>query len=300
MQPSQRKVILVTGASSGIGQATAALLAQEGHTVFGTSRRPGANRLHSFDLIALDVTSDESVAACVQTVLERAGRIDVLVNNAGADLPGAVEEISIDDAKWLFDTNFFGVVRMVKAVLPIMRGQGGGQIITLTSALGRTGIPFETYYTATKHALEGFSESLRHEVMPFHIAVSLVEPGFFQSNIRASKRPVENALAIYEAQRTRVIDAFDHSVAHGKDPAILARAIRRIIDSPRPAMRYTVGYEAVGVAMAKRFAPYPMLEKYMRYTFGLDDWQQDAQKAAPFVLGAMGLLLAALGLRRRR
>lgn len=290
------KVVLVTGASSGLGRAIAAHLAREGYTVFGTSRRP-ADQMDGFTMLALDVTSDESAAACVRAVLERAGRLDVLVNNAGADLPGTVEEIPLEDAKWLFETNFWGVVRMVKAALPQMRAQGGGQIINISSAMGRIGLPIETYYASSKHALEGFTASLRHEVKPFNIHVSIIEPGFFRSNIRSIERPTPR-MAIYDHQREAITRQFDHAVKYGADPERLARLVARLIEMDAPGLRYPILPEAHGIALATRFLPYQMFEDGIRVFYGLDDWRDSARRYGLWAV--LGLaLLALVGLRRR-
>jgi len=179
---ADQKIVLITGASSGVGQSTARLLSKEGHGVFGTCRNPArAEAIPSVEMLALDVCSDESVVACVKAVAARAGRIDVLVNNAAYELSGAAEEISLAEAKAQFETNFFGVIRMVKAVLPIMRRQKQGQIINIGSLAGVSSIPFMGFYSASKFALEGFTEALRLEVEPFNIHVSLTEAGFLKT-----------------------------------------------------------------------------------------------------------------------
>src|SRR5690606_35507590 len=159
------KVVLITGASSGLGRATARLLAERGYRVFGTSRRPPADApTGGVEPLALDVCADASVAACVQTVLARAGRIDALINNAGYELGGALEEATLEEAQRQFETNFFGAVRMIRAVLPAMRRQGGGRIVNVSSLAGLAPVPFLGLYSASKFALEGYSEALRHEV----------------------------------------------------------------------------------------------------------------------------------------
>jgi len=179
------RVALVTGASSGFGQATAALLAAQGFQVFGTSRAPTHSTAGSFELLPLDVCSETSVQTCVQTILERTGRIDLLVNNAGFAQGGALEENSLEDARAQFETNVFGVLRVLKAVLPVMRRQGSGQIITVSSLLGVVAMPYLSLYASSKFALEGMIEGLYHELSPFHIKVSLVEPGFFRTKFDA-------------------------------------------------------------------------------------------------------------------
>src|SRR5229473_7515966 len=175
------KVALVTGASSGFGLATAALLAAQGFLVFGTSRAPAHNEAGSFELLPLDIDSETSVQTCIQTILERTGRIDLLVNNAGFAQGGALEETSLEDARAQFETNVFGVLRMLKAVIPVMRQQGSGQIITVSSLLGVVAMPYLGLYSSSKFALEGMIEGLYHELRPFHIKVSLVEPTFFRT-----------------------------------------------------------------------------------------------------------------------
>src|SRR5215813_2912337 len=179
---SNQKVVLITGASSGVGQATARLLSENGYRVFGTSRNPaGARAIPTVEMLALDVRSDASVSACVTAVVKQAGRVDVLVNNAAYELAGALEEISLEEAKAQFETNFFGVVRMVKAVLPSMRQQRQGQIINVSSFSGLSAIPFLGIYSASKFALEGYTEALRMELKPFDIHVSLTEAAFLKT-----------------------------------------------------------------------------------------------------------------------
>src|SRR5258708_33712866 len=176
-----RKGGVGTGGLSGFGQGTAALLAAQGFLVFGTSRAPAHNEAFSFELLLLDVCSETSVQICVQTILGRTGRIDLLVNNAGFAQAGTLEETSLEEARAQFDTNVFGVLSMLKAVLPVMRQQGNGQIITGSSLLGRVAMPYLGLYTSSKFALERMIEGLSHALRPFHIRVSLVEPTFFRT-----------------------------------------------------------------------------------------------------------------------
>src|SRR5688572_21760387 len=165
MAVETRPVALVTGASAGIGEAAARALVGAGFTVYGTSRKAAAGEQRDgVVLLPLDVTDDRSVAGVVREVLERSGRIDVLVNNAGVGIAGAAEESSIEQARALFETNVFGSIRTTRAVLPHMRDQGSGRIINVSSVLGLVPAPFMALYAATKHALEGYSESLDHEV----------------------------------------------------------------------------------------------------------------------------------------
>src|SRR5438445_6880771 len=195
---SMSQTILVTGASSGIGQATARLLAERGFTVFGTARKPESAQSQGVTMVALDVRSDDSVRACVEQVVAKAGRLDVLVNNAGYTVTGAAEETSIDEAKAQLETNFFGAVRMVNAVLPAMRKAGAGKIINIGSLAGITAIPFSAFYTASKFAIDGYSEALWHEVRPFGIHVTVLEPGFIHTKIGETPQTAARQLATYD------------------------------------------------------------------------------------------------------
>src|SRR5262245_46422358 len=193
--PNQR-VVLITGASSGVGQSAARLLSQRGYTVFGTSRHPTtADPTPAVEMLPLDVRADDSVRACVEAVVNRSGRLDVLINNAGYELAGALEELSSEEARAQFDTNFFGVVRMVDAVLPLMRRQKSGHIINVSSLSGLSAIPFLGIYSASKFAVEGFTEALRHEVKPFNIHVSLAEPAFLKTPMTNHRQLAANRLA---------------------------------------------------------------------------------------------------------
>ena len=188
MAKRERTIAIVTGASSGIGHATAERLAAAGYKVYGTSRRGAQSGQRSFEMLPLDVTSDRSVEAAVTDVIRAEGRIDLLVNNAGFGVaPAGAEESSIDQARSIFDTNFFGIVRMTRAVVPYMRRHGSGRIINIGSVLGFLPMPYGALYAATKHAVEGYSESLDHELRTRGIRVSVVEPAYtktlFDSNV---------------------------------------------------------------------------------------------------------------------
>src|SRR5256886_6486934 len=183
----QYKTALVTGASSGIGEATAERLATAGYKVYGTSRRSAKASQRSFELLPLDVTSDESVEATVREVLRLEGRIDLLVNNAGFGVaPAGAEESSIEQARSIFDTNFFGIVRMTRAVVPHMRFQGSGRIINIGSVLGFLPAPYMALYSATKHAIEGYSESLDDELRTRGIRVTVVDPAYTKTQFDAN------------------------------------------------------------------------------------------------------------------
>ncbi len=267
---SEERVVLVTGASSGLGRETAALLARKGHRVFGTSRRAGSPAAPGFEMLALDVRDEGSTRRVVAEVVARAGRLDVLVNNAGTLLTGAVEETTVHEAVVQLDTNFMGVVRMVAATLPRMRRQGGGHIITIGSLAGLIGVPFEAFYSATKHALEGYSEALRAEVAGFGIWVSIVEAGFFKSGLAQHKTTPAHALPEYAATKERVDRAFDRSMGQGIEAGEVAATFARIVAARAPRLRYRVGSDARWVPRLKWHLPERMFQEGMRRRFDLD------------------------------
>jgi NAD(P)-dependent dehydrogenase (short-subunit alcohol dehydrogenase family) len=257
------QVALVTGASSGIGQATAELLAASGFTVFGTSRAPN-QVARSYRLISLDVRSDASVEAAVQSLLEQVGRIDVLVNNAGYAQVGAIEESSIAEVQAQFDTNLFGVIRMIKAVLPVMRRQGSGRIINVSSVVGHVAPPYAGVYATSKFALEGLSEALREEVRPFGVDVSLVEPAFVKTPL-VSPQPT-SPITAYNPGRQAALQGLSRSVESGMDPGAVAQAILRAATT-RPRLRYLVGRDAKVLILIKRLLPDPLFERVRRRVF---------------------------------
>jgi short-subunit dehydrogenase len=263
------QTILVTGASSGIGQATARLLAERGFTVFGTARKPEGAKSQGITMVALDVRSDDSVRGCVQQVVGNAGRLDVLVNNAGYSITGAAEETSVEEAKAQFETNFFGVVRMVNAVLPAMRAARAGKIINVSSLAGNTAIPFSAFYSASKFAVEGYSEALWHEVRPFGISVSLVEPGFVNTPIGEASPVAARTLPAYEAPRKRMLAAFGRSVHAGIPPEQVARRVLQIIEQPTPGLRYRVGAEATWLPRLRNVVPWKVYAAGVRKTFAI-------------------------------
>src|SRR6266480_3743494 len=262
------RVALVTGASSGFGQATAALLTKQGFQVFGTSRAPAHNIAGNFELLPLDVCSETSVQTCVQTILERTGRIDLLVNNAGYAQGGAIEENSLEDARVQFDTNVFGVLRLLKAVLPAMRQQGGGQIITVSSLLGVVAMPYLSLYASSKFALEGMIEGLYHELSPFHIKVSLVEPTFFRTKFDA--RPPAAPLAVYEVARQSMLRFVSKGVEQGPGPEQVARRIVQLATSVDPPLRSYVGPRANLLVALRHWLPQRIFEQVRRRVFQLE------------------------------
>ncbi len=260
---NSNRVALVTGASSGIGQAAAELLAVNGFTVFGTSR--SSNQVaRSYTWLTLDVCSNASVEAAVKSVLEQAGRIDVLVNNAGYAQIGAIEESSIADMQAQVDTNLLGAFRMIKAVLPVMRQQGSGRIINVSSVVGQVAAPYAGLYATSKFALEGLSEALWEEVRPFGVSVSLVEPAFVKTHI-VSQQPGD-PIAVYTPGRRAAMQALSTSLQNGTEPHVVAQVILRAATT-RPRLRYLVGRDAKSLMLLKRLLPESLFERVRRRAF---------------------------------
>jgi NAD(P)-dependent dehydrogenase (short-subunit alcohol dehydrogenase family) len=264
------KVVLVTGASSGIGRATAATLASRGHRVFGTTRSlQGVEPIDGVTFLPLEVTNENSVQRGVQTVLDAAGRIDVLVNNAGSAVLGAFEETSVEQAKALFDTNVFGVMRTSQAVLPHMRARGSGLIVNLSSVLGFLPAPYLALYSSTKHAVEGLSESLDHEVRQFGIRVVLIEPNFTRTGLGSHSMIAASPVHAYDKERSRAAAAVNASIDHAPDPQTVADEIAQAIEAPH-RMRRPVGPRAKLLSRLRRYMPPGPVDRQLRKTFALD------------------------------
>jgi NAD(P)-dependent dehydrogenase (short-subunit alcohol dehydrogenase family) len=251
----KNKVALVTGASSGIGEATAKRLAVAGYAVYGTSRRGAATGKRAFEMLALDVTSDASVQAVVSEVLQRSGRIDLLVNNAGfgVGLAGD-EESSVAQAQAIFDTNFFGTVRMTRAVVPHMRRQAGGRILNMGSGLGIAPMPYMAIYSASKHALEGYSESLDHELRTHGVRVVVIEPYVTKTPFDANLLEPDAKLEEYGATRAALSKRYLEVVAAGDAPEAVAEVVLKAASAARPKLRYPVGRVST-LQLLRRFAP---------------------------------------------
>ena len=271
MESNASKVALVTGASSGIGQATAELLAQAGYTVYGTSRRGSAASARSFEMLPLDVTSDESVEAAVQRLMRLQGRIDLLVNNAGFGVaPAGAEESSLEQARSIFDTNFFGIVRMTRAVVPQMRRQGAGRIINIGSVLGFLPMPYAALYAATKHAIEGYSESLDHELRTRGIRVSVIEPAYTKTPFDANLLEPDAKLDEYREVRAAVNQRVKEVMATAEQPGVVAEVVLQAAVAARPKLRYTAGGLASRLRLLRRFAPAGLVDAGIRRDLRLD------------------------------
>src|SRR4249920_1138278 len=271
MKNQSNKIALVTGASSGIGQATAELLTNAGYTVYGTSRRGGGASARSFEMLALDVTSDASVADAVTQLMQRQGRIDLLVNNAGFGVaPAGAEESSIEQAQSIFDTNFFGIVRMTRAVVPRMRQQGGGRIINIGSVLGFLPMPYGALYAATKHAIEGYSESLDHELRTRGIRVSVIEPAYTKTPFDANFLEPDAKLDEYREVRAAVNQRVKEVMATAELPGVVADVVLKAASAARPKLRYTAGGLASRLRLLRRFAPAGLVDAGIRRDLRLD------------------------------
>jgi NAD(P)-dependent dehydrogenase (short-subunit alcohol dehydrogenase family) len=268
---SDQKVALVTGVSSGIGRAIALLLSSRGFHVFGTARHPADSDspTSNLELIEADVRDEESVKACVQSVLHHTGRIDVVINNAGYTLVGALEETSIQEAKQLFDTNFFGVLRVNKAVLPVMRKQESGRIINIGSMVGFLPAPYQGIYAASKHALEGYSESLDHEVRRFGIRVSVVGPGFTRTQIDKNALITHQRIEPYNTEREILLHAIESNNERGQEPDAVATVVLKSLESRLPRARYVVGRGAGFIVQMRKFAPAALFDRGLRRQFNL-------------------------------
>src|SRR5438045_1497822 len=222
----KNKITLVTGVTSGIGREIAQLLAERGARVFGTVRNPQtANPIRGVEIIRMEVTDDASVNEAIQCVEKGAGPVQLLVNNAGYVVTGALEETSIEEAKQQFDTNFFGVLRVTNAVLQKMRQGGYGRIVNISSVLGFLPAPYSGMYAASKHALEAYTETLDHEVRRFGVRAVLIEPAYTKTNINGHSKSAGVALEVYAAERKRMADFAERELEAGDNPRTVALAV---------------------------------------------------------------------------
>ena len=236
-----KRVIFITGASSGIGKATAEFLSEKGFKVYGTGRNPKRAK-RPYSLLPMDVCDTESVRKAVEGILAEEGRIDVLINNAGMGITGPLEDTPTEEMKRVFDTNFFGPIEVMKAVLPGMRERKNGLIINITSIAGYMGLPFRGVYSATKGALELITESARMELKSFGVEDTNIAPGDFATNIASGRyhAPVQEDSAYKEIYQ-KSLDLMDSHVDQGGDPVKMAKKIYEVIQSPAPDVHYKVG-----------------------------------------------------------
>ncbi|MFN2261925.1 MAG: SDR family oxidoreductase [Psychroflexus sp.] len=236
------KIVLITGASSGIGKSIGEYLAQKQYKVYGTSRNPKQSELNGIHFLKLDVNEMSTIQKAVEMLIDREGRIDFLINNAGVGITGPLEEIPEEEQKKVFDTNYFGPLRVIKAVLPQMRTQKSGFIINVTSIAGYMGLPFRGFYSASKGALELTTEAYRMELKSFGIKMTNVAPGDFATNIAAGRYhapALENSP--YKSVYQKSLDLMNAHVDHGKNPNLMAESVYKIMQKSKPKIHYKVG-----------------------------------------------------------
>jgi NAD(P)-dependent dehydrogenase (short-subunit alcohol dehydrogenase family) len=234
-------VVLVTGASSGIGNAVAKELAKTGHRVFGTSRNIQTGTLKdSFEYVRMDVTNELQVKQGIEHILKVAGRLDVVVNNAGLGMVGPIENITDAEARMIFDTNVFGVLNVCRQSIPYLRLNRISFIINITSLAGQMGLPFRGIYSASKFAVEGFTESLSQEVSQFGIRVVIIEPGDFKTNINTTRKVADTVGQHYGSQNQDTLNQITREVANAPTPEAIGKKVAKIITSESPSLRYRV------------------------------------------------------------
>jgi NAD(P)-dependent dehydrogenase (short-subunit alcohol dehydrogenase family) len=263
-----RGVALVTGASAGLGHATAEQLAADGWTVVGASRRGVGGK--NWQGLVMDVDSDESVKDGIACIVSEHGQIDGLVAAAGWGLVGSVENTSIPEAKAQMETNFWGVVRVTNEVLPLLRANGGGRVVLVSSIGGLIAIPFQAYYSASKFALEGWAEALAYEVKHFNIKITLIEPGNFKTDFTANRRPSALTSDDYREALKHAIGVMGHDEIHGADPQLVAKLISKQLVAKTPRRRVSVGKsgERIGL-VAKRLLPHRLFEAAAKSALGV-------------------------------
>ena len=267
------KVAVVTGSSSGIGYETSLALAREGYFTYATMRdlkkeavikKIAEEENLPLKVIELDVDNDDSVQNAVETIIEEKQRIDVLVNNAGWGIWGTAEDVSIEEFRAQFETNFFSVVRMIQKVAPIMRKQGTGDIVNISSIAGRIGFPVSTAYISSKFAIEGLSESLRYELGPFGIDVIIIEPGVIKTNFFDSMKTAKKADDAYKEITEKVISGVKMMAEMGTPPKEVANVIIKSLKEEKPLPRYVVGNDAAMFLEAKKMKTDIEFENYLK------------------------------------
>ena len=258
------KVVLVTGASSGIGKSIATLLSSKGYIVFGTSRNP-KKLTTNYSMVALDVTKKESITSCIKSIIAKEGKLDILINNAGMGITGPIEDTPTHEMRRVFDTNFFGAIDVIKEVLPHMRKNNSGKIVNITSIAGYMGLPYRGIYSATKGAFELAMEALRMEVKEFGVVVTNVAPGDVATNIAAGRyhTPVFDNSAYKEKYQSN-LDLMDAHVDSGMNPDKMAQNIFKILQKENPNVHYKVAgfMEKLGIVL-KRILPDKIYEKLL-------------------------------------
>jgi len=266
-----KKVVFITGISSGFGKCTAEYLSQKGYVIYGTSRRAieGSNHIN---VLKAEVTDVVSVKAAVETIIQREGRIDVLINNAGMGISGPIEFSSVENIRLQMDTNFMGMVHVIQAVLPAMRKQGNGTIINISSIGGLMGLPYQGFYSASKFAIEGMSEALRMELKPFHINVVVIRPGDFFTSF-TSNRKIDtdlNNTNPYQEQSRKTLSIIETDERRGMKPEYLARKLGKIIEMKNPSPNYVIAtLEQKFAVVLKRILPVSLFSAILGSHYGI-------------------------------
>lgn len=269
---NDRQVIFITGASSGFGKISALTLAKEGHIVYGTSRKECTVEDKGIKMLVMDVTSPESVQVALDSIIHREGRIDVVINNAGIGISGALELATPEERNLQMDTNFTGAVHVCNAVLPFMRKARRGKIINISSIGGMIAVPFQGFYSASKFALEGYSEALALEVAPFNIRVCLVEPGDFRTGFTVHRQISGVTLehADYREAFVRTMKVIEQAEQAGANPEKLAKTLCKLVRASKPAFRTKVGpVGQVALATCKGWLPGSFIRFLLRRFYKL-------------------------------
>lgn len=265
------KVVLITGASSGIGEAIAQHLVNQSYIVYGTSRKPKSDIQSGVYMLALDVTKPDTITSAINTLLDKEGKIDYLINNAGMGITGPLEETPDNEIRRVFETNYFGALEVIKAVLPTMRAQRSGMVINITSIAGYMGLPYRGIYSATKGALGITTEAYRMELKEFNIQMTTIAPGDFATNIAAGRyhAPVlENSP--YKDNYKNTLALMDEHVDQGMDTSVMAKIVQRVMESKYPKVHYRVGFFMQRFSIAlKRLLPDTWYEKLLLNHYGL-------------------------------
>lgn len=259
------KVILVTGATSGIGLLTARMLAEQGHTVIGTGRSADSKGLESFEWKRLDITDQDAVDECVNQIVKTKGKIDVLVNCAGYGLGGGIEDTTAEEARDQFETNFFGAHRVIRAVMPVMRGQGGGMILTVSSVASEFVVPFQSFYSTSKMALDGMMQAVRMEGKPFNIQAACINPGDVRSGFTAARKQAVGCQpgSAYYAPTMKSIETMKRDEMNGMDPVRVAQVVCRLVEKRRLKTKYFIEPQYKAIMGLKRILPTATVEWLM-------------------------------------
>jgi short-subunit dehydrogenase len=267
-----KKIILITGISSGFGKETASLLVKAGHTVYGTVRKP-VEADSPVNMLMMDLTDSNSITNVIETILKKEGRIDALINNAGMHTGGPIETMPFETIKLQMHTNFLGLVQLTQTVLPVMRKQGGGTIVNFGSIGGLMGLPYQGIYSAGKFAIEGFSEALRMEVKEFNIKVVVINPGDFHTSNSANRREFlapSGEGDPYQTQFAKTLGIIETDESKGWDPQILAKKLVRIVECKNPSHRYIIAsLEQKLAVVLKYILPGKLFSKILSDHYGI-------------------------------